>query len=86
MRNLNEKAQVYKYQSGFRASFSTDSCLTQLTDFALTDTEKGMHTGMIFIDLQKVFDTLDYKISQEKKQKTCLGFKTTIVKCFDLIY
>ena len=42
---------TWKYQSRFRANFSTDSCLAQQTDVALTDMDKGIHTGTILIDL-----------------------------------
>ena len=53
---------LYKYQSGFRAIFSADSCLVQLTNFILRGMDKGFHTGMILIDLQKAFDILDHTV------------------------
>ena len=59
---LDKNGLLYKYQSGFRANFSTDSCLVQLTDFILRGMDKGFHTGMILVDLQKAFDTLDHTI------------------------
>ena len=54
--HLKENGLLYKYLSGFRANFSTGSCLAQLTAFILTDMNKGMHTAMILIDLQQAFD------------------------------
>ena len=42
---------------------------------------KGIHTGMILIDLQKALDTLDYKILIEKM--TCLDFKTSVITWFE---
>ena len=54
---LKENGLLYKYHSGFRANFSIDSCLAQLTDFILRGTDKGMYTDMILIDFQKEFDT-----------------------------
>ena len=54
---LDKNDLLYKYQSGFRANFSTDSCLAQLTDFILRRMDKGFHTGMVLADLQKAFDT-----------------------------
>ena len=51
---------------------------SQLTDFVLTGMNKGMHTGMILIDLQKAFDILDHKVFQEKMAYP--GFKTPIFK------
>ena len=57
---------LYKYQSGFCANFSTDSCLVQLTDFILRGMDKGFHTGMILVGLQKAFDTLDHIVLLQK--------------------
>ena len=42
--------------------------------------DKGLHTGMILIDLQKAFDTLDHDILLEKME--CLGFKKPVIKWF----
>ena len=41
---------------------------------------KGMHTDMILIDLQKAFDTVDHKILLNKM--TCFWFKTSVIKWF----
>lgn len=76
---LKENVLLYKYQSSFRANSSADSCLAQLTDFALTD--KGVHTGLILIELQKEFGTLDHKVFLEKM--TCLCFKISLSKWFE---
>ena len=35
--------------------------------------DKGLHTGIIFIDLQREFDTLDHDVLLEKME--CMGFK-----------
>ena len=71
---------LYKYQSGFHANSSTDSCLVKLTDFILRGTDKGFHTGMILVDLQKANDTLDHTILLQKME--CIGFKESIIKWF----
>ena len=52
---LRSEKLLYDYQSGFRNSYSTDSCLTQLTDQIRFDMDKGNYTGMVMIDLQKIF-------------------------------
>ena len=57
---LNKKKLIYMYQSGFRTNHSTDLCLAQLVDFSATGMDKQMHTGIILVDLQKAFDTLDH--------------------------
>ena len=58
--------------------FSSGSFLAQLMDFVLTGVDKGMHNGMILINLQKSFATLGHKIILEKM--TCLGFKAPLIK------
>ena len=50
------------YMSGFRPRHSIESCLTHLTNSILEGCDKGLHTGMILIDLQKAFDTINYEI------------------------
>ena len=69
---LDKNGLLYKYQSGFRANFSTDSCLVQLTDFILRGMDKVFHTGMIPVHLQKAFDTLDHIVLLSKLD--CIGY------------
>ena len=40
-----------------------------------------MHTGMIFVDLQKAFDTLDHGVLLEKMKY--FGFRTSTIKWFE---
>ena len=47
---------------------STDLCLAQLIDFVATGMDKQMHTGMILVDLQKAFDTLDHRVLLVKNE------------------
>ena len=63
---LRSEKLLYDYQSGFRNSYSTDSCLTQLTDQIRFDMDKGNYTGMVMINLQKAFDTVDHDILLNK--------------------
>ena len=48
---------LYKYQFGFRGKHSTDLCLSCSNDTILKGYDNGLLTGMMLIDLQKVFDT-----------------------------
>jgi hypothetical protein len=57
---------IYKYQSGFRTMFSTDTALTFLTDKIRFNMDKGLYTGVVLLDLQKAFDTVDHHILQTK--------------------
>ena len=70
--NLDKNGLLYKYRSGVRFKFSTNSCLVQLTDFILRGMAKGLYTRMILVDLRKVFDTLDHTILLQKIE--CFGF------------
>ena len=51
---------------------ATDTCLSFLNDKILTGIDNGMLTGMILIDLQKAFDTIDHEIFLS--QMVHLGF------------
>ena len=77
---LDKNGLLYKYQSSFRAKFSTNSCLVQLTDFILREMDKEFHTGMILVDLQKAFDTLDHTAPLQKME--CIGFKESVTTWF----
>ena len=46
----------------------------------LNGAENGKHAGMIFIDLQKAFDTLDHTIFLGKMK--CIGFSDKTIKWF----
>ena len=59
---LSKDKTFYKYQSGFRKAFSTNSCLTLLTGKINKGFESGKYTGLILTDLQKAFDTIHHEI------------------------
>ncbi len=57
---------MYIHQSGFRSDFSTDTALSYLGDKIKFNMDSGLYTGMILIDLQKAFDTVDHEILLKK--------------------
>ena len=59
---VDENKILYRFQAGFRKNFSTDSCLSYLNNKIATGFESGLYTGMILIDLEKAFDTINHKI------------------------
>ena len=69
------------YQSGFWTNHSTDLCLAQLIGFVATGMDKQIHTGMILVDLQKAFDTLDHGVLLEKMKY--FGFRASVIKWFE---
>ena len=70
---FKEKKLLYEFQSGFRSGFSTDTCLIHLTDFIRHEMDKGNIVGMILLDLQKAFDTVDHSILHTKLKASGLG-------------
>ena len=77
---LDTNMILYSYQSGFRKHYSTDICLSYLTDKVRTGFEKGLLTGMVLIDIQRAFDTIDLGILLYKMN--CLGFSNSTVAWF----
>ena len=81
MEFVTKKNILYKFQSGFRKFHSTDSCLSYLQDKVAKGFDSGLLTGMILIDLQNAFDTIDHKILIEKNK--CMGFSNDVTKWFE---
>ena len=63
---LEQNNLIYAFQSGFRSAHSTDTALTFLADKLRANMDEGLYTGMVLIDLQKAFDTVDYTILTTK--------------------
>ena len=77
---LDENKILYKFQSGFRQNHSTDTSLSYLNDKILRGFDEGLFTGMILIDLQKAFDTIDHEIFLKKIR--CLGFNESAIRWY----
>ena len=45
---------LYEFQSGFRSSHSTDTCLIHLTDYNKLENDKVNFTGIVLLDLRKL--------------------------------
>ena len=63
---LEQNNLMYAFQSGFRSAHSTDTALNFLADKLRANMDEGLYTGMVLIDLQKAFDTVDYTILTKK--------------------
>ena len=77
---ISENNILFELQSGFRQNHSTDFCLTYLNNKVIKGFDSGLFTGMILIDLQKAFDTIDHKILLEKMNY--FGFSQQVIKWF----
>ena len=62
MEFLDKHSILYKFQLGFRKNHSTDFCMSYLTDKISKGFDSGLLTGVILIDLQKAFDTIDHNM------------------------
>ena len=77
---LSDEDILYNYQSGFRGNHSTNLCLSFLTDKVLKGFDEGLLTGMILIDLQKAFDTIDHENLLQKLK--AIEFSESTIKWF----
>ena len=72
---LTDNSILCPQQSGFRKCHSTQTATIDVTDFILSNMDKGNLTGAVFIDLKKAFDTVDIETLLFKLQ--CLGINNT---------
>ena len=77
---LSNNEILYNYQPGFRKNHSTDLRLTFLHDKILKGFDKGLITGMILIDFQKAFYTIDHDILLKKV--SAVGFSNDTIGWF----
>ena len=77
---LSDEDILYNYQSGFRGNHSTNLCLSFLTDKVLKGFDESLFTGMVLIDLQKPFGTIDHEILLQKLK--AIKFSKSTIKWF----
>ena len=59
---LNKKELIYHRQFGFRPKYSTEYALLDLVEDIKIYIDCGNYVCGIFVDLKKVFDTVDHEI------------------------
>jgi len=77
---LSSNNLLYDFQSGFRKGFSTDTCLIHLSDYIRFQMDTGNLVGMVLLELQKAFDTVDHGILLMKLK--ALGLSKVTVQWF----
>ena len=78
--HLGKHDILYEYQAGFRSKHSLNTCPAHLSNQILKGFESRKSTGMILIDLQKAFATLDHDILLDRTNY--LGFTSKTIDWF----
>ena len=60
------ESTIFKYQSGFRPTHSTESSILNPTNGWLLTIDQGNYNIAVFVDLIKAFDTVNHEILLNK--------------------
>ena len=65
-RFLEQHNHLYPYQFGFQVDYSTNNALMTIVERIKKQLDAGNYTAGVFVELKKVFDTVDHNILLEK--------------------
>ena len=71
----NDNGVMTNKQGGFRKGFSNTISIADVTDMLFANTDKNQPTIAVFVDLCKVFDTVDHEVLINKLD--CYGIRGT---------
>ena len=57
---------LYPHQFGFHGKISTFHAMLDLTTTAYDNIDNNLHTGLVFIDIKKAYDTVCHRILTTK--------------------
>ena len=77
---LSVKGLLSVHQSGFRPKHSTMTALINVTEYWLNKLDRGMFVGVVALDLQKAFDTVDHAILLHKMR--LYGLSDSMIEWF----
>ena len=63
---MNENNLISKFQFGFQPGYSTLSVLIQMCNTWYNNLDNSELTGVVFLDIQKVFNSINHEILLEK--------------------
>ena len=69
-RHLEENSLIHQNQWGFKKGVSTESLLLYLSETWKKAVDSGDKAGVVFVDLQKAFETADHAILKSKLSAT----------------
>ena len=77
--HLSANNLLSEAQFGFRKHHSTSTCILKLLNDVYLNIDRGMMTGVVFLDLKKAFDTVDHEILLAKLRR--YGLSDEAVAC-----
>ena len=80
---LNENNLLTSCQSGFRSLHSTITALIETTNNWSVNIDDGLLNGVVFIDLQKAFDTIDHNTFKLVRTLCNYGIDQTSLSWFE---